>query len=167
VYAVSNGELSELSTLQVNVPDQRVFMSAAVTSPSRTTLSDGRIVFVAFRRDLATNAPERVTIRVVAKVRSALSFDAGGKPKRTNLDAQWAVRGNSYEFRVAPLKNNPETIVIRPENDDFALPAGRYALVLKGQAYDFSIAGPITETAQCLERTEALNGAIYSECRNP
>jgi hypothetical protein len=123
--------------------------------------------FVAFRRDLATNAPERVTIRVVAKVRSALSFDAGGKPKRTNLDAQWAVRGNSYEFRVAPLKNNPETIVIRPENDDFALPAGRYALVLKGQAYDFSIAGPITETAQCLERTEALNGAIYSECRNP
>jgi hypothetical protein len=167
VYAISGGQLNELSALPVNVPDQRVFMSAPVTSPSRTTLSDGRLVFVAFRRDLVTSAPERVTIRVVAKVKSALSFDAAGKPKLTSLDAQWAVRGNSYEFRVAPMKNRPEMIVIRPENDGFAFPAGRYALVLKGQAYDFSIEGPITETAQCLERTEALNGAIYSECRNP
>jgi hypothetical protein len=42
---------------------------------------------------------------------------------------------------------------------------GRYALVVKGQAYDFTVAGEITETAQCLERTEAANGTFYSECR--
>jgi len=167
VYAVSNGELDELSTLPLNVPDPKVFMSAPITSPSPTTLPDGRIVFIAFRRDLAANAPERVALRVVAKVRSALAFDAAGKPKLTSLDAQWVIRSNSYEFRVAPLKDHPEMIVIRPQSDDFSLPAGRYALALKGQAYDFSVAGAITDTAQCLERTEAVNGAVYSECRNP
>ena len=35
------------------------------------------------------------------------------------------------------------------------LPAGRYALVIKGQAYDFTVAGPITDAAQCLERVDA------------
>jgi len=47
------------------------------------------------------------------------------------------------------------------------LPAGRYALVIKGQAYDFTVAGPITEAAQCLERVDAANGTFYSECGRP
>ena len=165
VYAVTDGHLNELNALPINVPDQRIFVSAPITSPSRTTLSDGKLVFVAFRRDFVTNAPERVTIRVVARVMRALTFDSAGKPRLANLDAQWAVRSNSYEFRVAPLANHPEMIVLRPESDDFVFPAGRYALVLNGQAYDFSVDGPITESVQCLERTEALNGAVYSECR--
>jgi hypothetical protein len=167
VYAVSDGHLNELNPLPINVPDQRIFVSAPITSPSRTTLSDGRVIFVAFRRDFVTNAPERITIRVVARVMRTLTFDSAGKPRLANLDTQWAVRGNSYEFRVAPLANHPEMIVIRPESDDFVFPAGRYALVLNGQAYDFSVDGPITESVQCLERTEALNGAVYSECRRP
>jgi hypothetical protein len=134
---------------------------------SRTRLSGGRIVFLAYRRDLAGNAPERVTIRVVAKIMRTMTFGPSGKPVFANLENLWAVRGNSYEFRVAPLGENQEMIVIRPERDDFSLPAGRYALMLKGQAYDFSVEGPITESAQCLERTEAVNGAVYSECRRP
>lgn len=48
-----------------------------------------------------------------------------------------------------------------------AFPAGRYSLVLKGQAFDFTVSGPITDPAHCLERTEAANGAYYSECQNP
>jgi hypothetical protein len=56
-------------------------------------------------------------------------------------------------------------VIIRPENPTFSFPAGRYVLVLKGSAYDFSVAGPITDTAQCLERTDAMNMPIYSECR--
>ena len=44
---------------------------------------------------------------------------------------------------------------------------GRYALVLKSQAFDFTVSGPITEPGHCLERTEAANGTFYSECRNP
>jgi len=38
-------------------------------------------------------------------------------------------------------------------------------MVMKGVVYDFYVAGPITETAQCLERTVASNGTFYSECR--
>jgi hypothetical protein len=77
------------------------------------------------------------------------------------------VRSNSYELRVSPVANNPEMIVLRPQNQDFSLPAGRYALVLKGQGYDFSVAGPVTDPAQCLERTDAVGGMVYSECRKP
>jgi hypothetical protein len=38
-------------------------------------------------------------------------------------------------------------IVIQPLSENFALPDGRYALMLKGQAYDFSFEGQITEAA--------------------
>jgi hypothetical protein len=27
------------------------------------------------------------------------------------------------------------------------------------------VAGEITDTAQCLERTDAMNGSFYSECQ--
>jgi len=37
---------------------------------------------------------------------------------------------------------------------------------LRNQSYDFSIAGQITDRAHCLERVDALNGTIYSECKN-
>jgi hypothetical protein len=47
------------------------------------------------------------------------------------------------------------------------LPAGRYVLVLKDQGYDFTVAGKVSEPAQCLERTDAVNGSFYSECLAP
>jgi hypothetical protein len=39
--------------------------------------------------------------------------------------------------------------------------------VIKGLAYDFSVAGQISDPLQCLERVEAANGAFYSACRTP
>jgi hypothetical protein len=47
------------------------------------------------------------------------------------------------------------------------LSPGRYALILRGQSYDFSIAGDVTDPKQCLERLVATNGQFYSECRKP
>ena len=82
-----------------------------------------------------------------------------------NIEDSWTIRNVSYDFRVAPVSENSEMLLIRPENPDFVFPAGRYGLVIKGQAYDFTVAGPITETAQCLEGVEASNGTFYSECR--
>jgi hypothetical protein len=49
----------------------------------------------------------------------------------------------------------------------FVLPPGRYVLVLKDQSYDFTVAGTVTDLAQCLERTDAANGEFYSECQKP
>jgi hypothetical protein len=70
-------------------------------------------------------------------------------------------------MRVAPLGDNPEMIVIRSDPADFVFPAGRYALVLKGVGYDFTVDGPVTDLAHCLERTDALDFPVYTECRKP
>jgi hypothetical protein len=167
IYAVSNGQLTELDLLPIKVPDQRVAISAPISTPSRAHLPIGQLEFVVYRRDLASDAPDRVAVRIVAQVMRALTFDSAGKPKVTKVDDSWVVRGNSYQMRVAPVPDNPEMILIRPEHAEFVFPAGRYALVLKNVAYDFTLDGPITDAAHCLERTDALNSPIYSECRNP
>ena len=165
VYALSGGHLNELELLAGRVPDQRVFMSTPIRAPSRTTLPDGRIAFIIYRRDAANSAPDRVTVRVIARVMRAMTFDKTGQAKTTNIEDSWTIRNVSYDFRVAPVSENSEMLMIRPENPDFVFPAGRYGLVIKGQAYDFTVAGPITEAAQCLEGVEASNGTFYSECR--
>ena len=54
-------------------------------------------------------------------------------------------------------------IVIQPD-PAFVFPSGRYALVLNGMGYDFTVAGPIKSPEQCLEQVEAVNGTIVSEC---
>ena len=165
VYAVNEGQLHELEPLAGRVPDQRVFMSTPIRTASRTTLPDGRVAFIVYRRDVASSAPDRVAVRVIAKVMHAMTFDTTGQAKTTDVEDSWTIRNLSYEFRVAPLSEGSEMLVLRPENPDFLFPAGRYGLVIKGQAYDFTVAGPITEAAQCLENVKAANGTFYSECR--
>jgi hypothetical protein len=167
VYAVSGGQLYELEAVAGRVPDQRVFMSTPIKTPSRTVLADGQIVFIIYRRDVASSAPERVTVRVIAKIMRAMTFDMAGQASLANVEDAWTIRNVSYEFRVAPLSEGPEMLMIRPDNANFVFPAGRYGLVVKGQAYDFTVAGRITEAAQCLEGINASNGTFYSECRNP
>jgi hypothetical protein len=165
IYAVSGGRLHELEPLVGRVPDQRVFMSTPVKTPSRTMLPDGRAVFIIYRRDAANGAPERVSVRVIAKVLRAMTFNTAGQASTTTVQDTWTIRNISYDFRVAPLGEGSEMLVITPEREGFEFPAGRYGLVIKGQAYDFTIAGPITEPAQCLEGIKAENGTFYSECR--
>ena len=73
----------------------------------------------------------------------------------------------TFEFRVRPIAGNPEMLLVQSEKPDFTLPAGRYILVLRDQGYDFTVPGKVTDLAQCLERTDAANGAFYSECQKP
>jgi hypothetical protein len=167
VYAVSGGQLHELEPLAGRVLDPRVFMSTPIKTLSRTVLPDGQIVFIVYRRDVANSVTERVTVRVIAKIMRAMTFDTAGQASIASVEDSWTIRNVSYEFRVAPLNENSEMLMIRPEKVDFVFPAGRYGLVIKGQAYDFTVAGPITEAAQCLEGVEASNGTFYSECRSP
>ena len=163
VYAINGGHLSELDALPIRAPDPRVQLSAEISESSKTLLPDGNVVFIVFRRDLVNSAPQKATIRVVARVARAMTFNAG-KATSTDVKSTWRIRSNSYEFDVAPLNENHEMITIRPETTDFALPAGRYALVLNGLAYDFTIDGPITDRAQCIESVAALNGPVYTDC---
>jgi hypothetical protein len=165
VYAVNNDKLVELEKFAIRVPDPRVLISPEIREPSRITLPDGKVSFVVFRRELANGAPEKVAVRVVAKIAREMTF-TDGKASTSNVENLWRIRNNAFDFRVSPFGDNRDLIVIKPDAD-FVFPAGRYALVLNGQGYDFSVAGPITSPLQCLERIETLNGAIYSECRNP
>lgn len=164
VYAVSKDGLSELQLLSEQVPDKRVSVSTPLSEASRTTLPDGKGKFVIYRRDIVADAPERIDVRVVARVVRAISFDAKGKPNFSPVSDAWNIRNYSYEFRVRPIAGNPEMLLVQPANPDFTLPAGRYALALKSQGYEFTVAGNITDPWQCLERTDAANGTFYSDC---
>jgi hypothetical protein len=165
IYAVSDGKLHELDVLPGRAPDPRIAISSIITGNSRTTLSDGHVSFVIYRRDSATNAADRAEVRVVARIEREANFNKDGKQVVTPVDDNWVMRNISIPYRTAPRKDNPEMYEVRSENPDAALPPGRYALVLKGLAYDFTVSGAVTDPRQCLERLVATNGRFYSECK--
>ena len=165
IYAVNGGKLFGLDPLPIKVPDPRVGISAMISEPSHVTVPDGKLTFVIYRRDLASSAPTEAFVRVVAQVEREMKFNVAGPPTVEKLDGQWAIRSKSYQFKVAPIDENPEMIVVRPEDPNLVLSPGRYALAIAGHGYDFTVAGKMTDTAQCLERTNAVGGTVYSECR--
>ena len=167
IYAISGDKLFELEALPGQVPDRRVPVSAVIPQPSRTTLPGGRIAFLVFRRDVATNISERVPIRIVAKIRQKMTINLTGEQGSAGEQDAWTIRNIAFDFRVAPVEQNKEMVLLRPENSGFTFPAGRYAVILKGQAYDFTVAGAVTDPAQCLERVAAANGSFFHECQQP
>jgi hypothetical protein len=167
VYAVSEAKLYELEMLPGRAPDIRVTVSPAIQTPSRTVLPNGRLKFVIYRRDSATSAADHAEVRIVARVAEEMGFDAAGKPVARKIDDTWVMRNISIPFRVAPKRDNPDMYEVLGETPDSTLTPGRYALVLKGQAYDFSVDGSISDERQCLQRMAATNGQFYSACAKP
>jgi hypothetical protein len=136
-----------------------------ITAPTPVRLPDGEVTFVVYRRDLMFDVPDKVSVRVLARVARAIIFD-GGKAVAKSDEPTWAIRSKSYELGVFPVEQNREMILVRPISAGFVLPAGRYALVFKGIAYDFAIDGEVSDPSQCIERVEAANGNFYSECKS-
>jgi hypothetical protein len=165
IYAISNDKLYELDLLPGRAPDPRIAISSLITTQSRITLPDGHLSFIVYHRDSATNAADRAEVRLIARIEKEASFDKDGKQVVTSVDDNWVMRNISIPYRTAPKKDDPDMYEVRSENPDLPLTPGRYALVLKGLAYDFSVAGPITDPRQCLERLVAVNGRFYSECK--
>jgi len=165
VYAESEGKLYELDPLPLRVPDPRVAVSAMIPNPSQVTVPNGKLQFVIFRRDLVSSATTEAFVRVVARVAKEMKFNGAEPPTTTSIDGEWAIRSKSYTFRVAPIGENPEMVTLRSADPEFSFSPGRYVLVLAGKGYDFTIDGQVTDTAQCLERTNVTGGMVYSECR--
>ena len=165
VYAISLGHLRQLEPLRVRIPDPRILIGPMITAPTAVRLPDGEVTFVVYRRDLMFDVPDKVSVRVLARVARAITFD-GGKAVTKSEEPTWAIRSKSYELGVFPVEQNREMILVRPISAGFVLPAGRYALVLKGTAYDFAIDGEVSDPSQCIERVEAANGNFYSECKS-
>lgn len=164
VYAVTKGQLTELQPLPIRVPDPKVATSGTISSPSTAKLPIGRAQFIVFRRNLVNKVPEKVVVRVVARVMRA-SASVNKEVATTSSDAQWIIRGISYDMKVAPMRGNPAMILIHPADADFSFPAGRYALAMNTVAYDFSVDGSITDLTQCVERNDEVAAAEYTECR--
>jgi hypothetical protein len=165
VYAISLGHLSQLEPLRVRIPDPRILIGPMITAPPAVRLPDGEVTFVVYRRDLMFEVPDKVSVRVLARVARATTFDGGTAVTKAE-EPTWAIRSKSYELGVFPVEQNREMILVRPMSAGFLLPAGRYALAIKGTAYDFAIDGEVSDPSQCIERVEAANGNFYSECKS-
>src|ERR1700676_5040338 len=113
-----------------------------------------------------SNAPEKNPVRIAARVCHSMNFDASGKAVITTpVDETWLIRDQGYDLRVSPVRGSPEMLMLRPENGKFAFPAGRYELLLGGQAYDFVVAGAVTDPAQCVQGAATVRGPIFYECK--
>ena len=94
-----------------------------------------------------------------------MTFDESGNtvtaPPRTDT---WLLRDQGYDLRISPVRDTPEMVMMRPDSEDFSFPSGRYELLLGAQSYDFVIAGPITDPAQCVEGIATPRGPAFYEC---
>ena len=68
-------------------------------------------------------------------------------------------------MRVSPVRETGEMVILHTEDSDYSLSAGRYELLLGGQAYDFSIAGEVTDPAHCVEGVATPRGPVFYECK--
>ncbi|RZN11667.1 hypothetical protein CWO91_07745 [Bradyrhizobium genosp. SA-3] len=166
VYALSEGQLHELKPVPGKIPDRRVAISAAINTPSATTLTDGDVRFIVFRPDGGVDA-SGTEVRVVAKVSRAMGVDATGKAAMVSAGDSWVIRSMSYPYKVGPVEDQSRMLLLQPEQDGFTLAPGRYVVVVKGMGYDFTVAGTVTDPNQCVERINAANGAFYSPCPPP
>lgn len=166
VYALSEGQLHELKPVPGKIPDRRVAISAAINTPSATTLMGGDVRFIVFRPDGGVDA-SGTEVRVVAKVSRAMGVDATGKAAMVSAGDSWVIRSMSYPYKVGPVEDQSRMLLLKPEQDGFTLAPGRYVVVVKGMGYDFTVAGTVTDPNQCVERINAANGAFYSPCPPP
>ncbi|AWL99636.1 hypothetical protein [Bradyrhizobium amphicarpaeae] len=166
VYALNEGQLQELKPVPGKIPDRRVAISAAINTPSATTLTSGDVTFIVFRPDGSIEASV-TEVRVVAKVSRSLGVDASGKAAMVSAGDSWVIRSMSHPYKVGPVEDQPRMLLLQPEQDGFTLSPGRYVVVVKGMGYDFTVAGTVTDPNQCVERINAANGAFYSPCPPP
>ncbi|MBR0806073.1 hypothetical protein JQ636_21180 [Bradyrhizobium japonicum] len=165
IYAlIDDKSLAELNATGVMAPDMRIAISPEFKKPDRPHLPNGRVKFIVFRRDVANVIPERVEVRVVAKIAREFSTDAAGKNLGGGEDVG-VIRNFSYPFRVSPIPGKPEMYELHTGDSGLELAPGHYVLSLGSQAYYFQVDGEITDPRQCLERVVAGNGTFYAPCK--
>jgi hypothetical protein len=164
VYASVDEKLVELEPSTARLPDRG--NASDPTVANRSKLTQGRIQFIAFKRDLANNAPEKVKVNgIMAAVEmgdtaSARPQDgtAGGASEPSNI------RRISYDLRVAPVEGNAAMIIMRAPEAGFLFPAGDYVLTLKGIGYKFSVAETSRPAPPCALRGNGPGDSLNKLC---
>jgi hypothetical protein len=166
VYAISDGRLIELEQAQATPVDARTGSQLQIIEPGHGIVAPGKPAFVVFRRDLASSAPEKVPLRIAARVAHSMNFDSTGKAVMTTpATGTWIIRDQGYNLRVSPVEGNPEMVLLRPEDPELSLPSGRYELMLGPQAYDLVVAGEVSDPAHCVEGVTTVRGLAFNECK--
>ena len=160
IFASSNGRMIRLEPMNIRLPDSRIAVSVLTTKPGTVVVPHGPLSFVAYQRELMTSAPDNAQLRILAQVARTPS-----SPAVAMANDAWAIRSVSVDLTVAPVPENREMVELQPVNPDLVLSPGRYVLVFKNQAYDFVVAGKVTDKAHCLERAETPDGDRFTECR--
>jgi hypothetical protein len=138
-----------------------------IVKPSHVVIDAKRPSFVVFRRDLVSSAPDKIAVRIAARIAHSMIFDAGGNPAVTTPpNPTWLVRDQGYDLRVSPLRESSEIVIVHSEDLEQSLSAGRYELMFGGQAYDFTVAGEVTDPAHCVEGVATPRGPIFYECKH-
>lgn len=165
IYVLNENKLAEMQTLPINIPDPRVALSAEIKAPSTMTIAESKPAFILFRRDLLNNAPQKLALRVVARVARDTKI-VDGKATVTNIEGSWRIRNIAKDLKVSPVPGQTEMVIARLE-DDAPLAPGRYALVINKVGYDFTVDGPVKSAEFCLEGFEASNGSVFTQCKAP
>lgn len=168
VYALYNDRLITLDKVPTEAVDPRKPNLRQITAPSRSVFPDGRVSFSIYQRDLANSAPITVPIRFASTIASTMKFGPGGTLVTVRPEVEtWLIHTAGFDFRVLPVQENQEMILIRPDDPDFVLPPGRYVMLLNDQPYDFTVAGKVTDSRACVEGTVTNRGPVFYECRPP
>lgn len=166
VYAVANNQLVPLEQVSTGPVDPRTRTTLQITKPSRITLSDGKLSFILYRRDLLTSAPDKVPVRIAARITRTMNFDSNGRAVIVvPPNESWLVREVGYDLRVLPVRESQEMVYVRPEDSEFSFPAGRYVLMFNGQPYDFTVEGTVTNPEHCVEGFATVRGPAFHECK--
>jgi len=166
VYAIKGDQLIELEQVQGTPVDPRIRSQLQIDKPTRTVIGAAKPAFVVFRRDLVSSAPDKVPVRIASRIAHSMIFDAAGKPVVTTPATDtWLIRDQGFDLRVSPMRESLEMVMLQPENPEFSFPSGRYELMLGGQAYDFVIAGEVTDPAHCVEGVATVRGPVFYECK--
>jgi hypothetical protein len=166
VYAIRDNQLIELEQVAVTPVDPRTPDQLQIVKPGRIVSATAKLAFVVFRPDLASNPPDKVSIRIAARIAHTMNFNSAGMAVVTAPATDtWLIRNQGYDLRATPVRESAEMVMLRPENPEFVFPPGRYELMLGGQAYDFVVAGEVTDAAHCVEGVVTVRGPTFYECK--
>jgi hypothetical protein len=166
VYAIRDNRLIELEQVAATPVDPRTPDQLQIVKPGRIVSATAKLAFIVFRPDLAASPPDKVSVRIAARIAHTMNFNSAGMAVVTAPPTDtWLIRNQGYDLRAMPMRESAEMVMLRPENPEFVFPPGRYELMLGGQAYDFVVAGEVSNPAHCVEGVVTVRGPAFYDCK--
>lgn len=167
IYAVVADSLVELerNPQGVLMPGVEIGGAALIHQVSSVELPSGDVQFIIFAEGAASHM--KIPVVRIARVekevtRSSWTAGKGQINKIEDLTDLWYVTDKGIFLRVAPIKDQPTSMVRAVPN--LPLSAGTWTLLFNDGLYDFRV-GPDSEAAtDCLIREVYFAGVAFRDC---